>query len=266
MAAMSADRKRSAREKAEAARRAQASAERRRRQLIILGAVVAVIAVAVVIGVVVSNNKASSVASLGTGPFVAPSGAVGADDLAIPYGADQNSKVTLVIYEDFRCPFCKEAETMFEPVYKTYAADGRIKVQYHLVNLIDRNLGGTGSIRSGNAGACAQSAGKFPELHDILYANQPEETNDAYGSNATLINLAKQVPGLVTASFQACVNNDTHGSWVVKNFNALDALLKGSPATPYYAINGTQFPLTNQPSATQQASFKAALDKAVAAP
>jgi protein-disulfide isomerase len=265
MAAMSADRRASAREKAEAARRAQASAERRKRQFIILGAVVALLAVAVVIGVVVSHNKATSEAALGTGPFVAPSGAVGADGLAIPYGANQSAKVTLTIYEDFRCPFCKQAESMFESVYKTYAADGKIKVQYHLVNLIDRNLGGTGSIRSGNAGACAQSAGRFPGLHDVLYANQPEETNDAFGSNATLINLAEKVPGLVTPSFQSCVNNDTHGSWVVRNFDALNALLKGSPATPYYAINGAQFPLTNQPAATQQASFKAALDKAVAA-
>lgn len=265
MAAMSADHKGSAREKAEAARRAQASTERRKRQLVILGAVVALLAVAVVIGVVVSHNKTTSEAALGSGPFTAPSGAVGADSLAIPYGADQNAKVTLVIYEDFRCPYCKQAESMFESIYKAYAADGRIKVQYHLVNLIDRNLGGTGSIRSGNAGACAQSAGKFPELHDVLYANQPEESNDAFGNNATLINLAKQVPGLVTAPFETCVNNDTHGSWVVKNFNALSGLLKGSPATPYYAIDGTQFPLTNQSAATQQASFKAALDKAVAA-
>ena len=265
MAAMSADRRASAREKAEAARRAQASAERRKRQFIILGAVVALLAVAVVIGVVVSNNKATTDAALGTGPFVAPSGAVGADSLAIPYGANQNAKVTLVIYEDFRCPFCKEAESMFEPIYKAYAADGRIKVEYHLVNLIDRNLGGTGSIRSGNAGACAQGAGKFPEFHDVLYANQPDENDDAFGSNATLIDLAKKVPGLVTAPFESCVNGDTHGSWVVRNFDALNTLLKGSPATPYYGIDGTQFPLTNQPAATQQASLKAALDKAVAA-
>jgi protein-disulfide isomerase len=264
MTAMAADRRGSAREKAEAARLAQAATDRRRRQLLILGAVVAVLAVAAIVGVVVSHDKASGNAALGTGPFVAPSGAVGAGNLGIPYGADHNAGVTLVIYEDFRCPYCKAAESMFESIYKQYAAAGEIKVQYHLVDLIDRNLGGTGSIRAGNAGACAQDAGKFPELHDVLYANQPDESDDAYGSNVTLITLAKQVSGLVTPSFESCVNGDTHGSWVVKNFNALNSLLSGSPATPYYAINGVQYALTTQSAAVQQAAFKAALDKAVA--
>jgi len=190
---------------------------------------------------------------------------VGDGSLAIPYGASQPAKVTLTVYEDFRCPYCKIAESMFESTYKSYAAAGKIKVQYHLVDLIDRNLGGTGSIRAGNAGACAQDAGKFEAYHDLLYANQPDETNDSYGSNAALISPAKQVSGLDTSAFEACVNNDTHGSWVKKNYASLSTLLNGSVATPYYAINGTQFKLAGESTADQQTAFKSALDSAVAA-
>jgi protein-disulfide isomerase len=254
-----------ARGKAAAAREAQAAAERRRRQFMIGGAVVAVIAVLVAFGLLVQHNRAASDSALGTGPVSAPSGAVGAGSLAIPFGASQSAPVTLTVYEDFRCPYCKVAESMFESTYKGYADAGKIKVQYHLVDLIDRNLGGTGSIRAGNAGACAQSAGKFEAYHDILYANQPDESDDAYGSDATLVSLAKQVPGLDAAAFESCVNGDVHGSWVKKNYDALSTLLGGSVATPYYAIGGTQFKLTGQSAADQQAAFKAALDSAVAA-
>jgi protein-disulfide isomerase len=253
----------SAREKAAAARQVQVAAERHKRQLVIGGLVAAVIAALVAVGLLVQHNRATSDAALGTGPFVAPSGAVGTGSLAIPYGASPSAKVTLTIYEDYRCPYCRMAESMFESTYRTYAASGKIKVQYHLVDLIDRNLGGTGSLRAGNAGACAQDAGKFEAYHDVLYAAQPDENDDAYGSNAALITLAKQVGGLGTATFESCVNGGTHAAWVKKNYDSLSTLLNGSVATPYYAINGTQYKLTGQSPAYQQTAFKAALDSAL---
>jgi protein-disulfide isomerase len=264
----------SARQKVVAARQAEAVGQRRRRQLVIGSAVVAVIALAVTVGLAVQGKRASADAAIGSGPFVAPAGAVGEGKLAIPFGApgvsgaagaSQGAKVTLTIYEDFRCPYCRMAEAAFEPVYKPYAQAGKIAVQYHLVDLIDRNLGGTGSLRAGNAGACAQDAGMFEAYHDVFYANQPEETNDAYGSNATLFSLAAQVPGLSSPAFRACVNAGTHGSWVKRNYDSLNTLLAGSVSTPYYAINGRRYNMPGQTEAAQQGAFKAALDDAIAA-
>lgn len=255
----------SVRQKVALVKHAQVAALRRRRQLLISGGVLAVIAVVAVIGVLVQHNKASVDTAIGTGPLVAPVGAVGEGGRAIPYGASRAAKVTLTVYEDFRCPYCLRAEAAFESIYKAYAQAGKIRVQYHLVDLLDRNLGGTGSIRAGNAGACAQDAGKFEAYHDVLYANQPEETNDGFGSDAALIDLATRVPGLDTAAFRSCVAHGTHGSWVRRNYDALNALLKGSVSTPYYAINGTRFMMTGQSAAYQQEAFKAALDSAIAA-
>ena len=272
-------RERSGRLKAAAVRQAQVAAQRRKRQLWIGGAVFVLIAALVTVGVLVQHKRAVADAALGTGPFVAPAAAVGPGSLAIPFGGDSNpfapssnslvapARVTLTVYEDFRCPYCQLAESMFESTYKSYALAGKIQVQYHLVDLIDRNLGGTGSLRAGNAGACAQDAGpgKFAALHDLLYANQPDENDDAYGSDAALISLAKQVPGLDGPTFESCVNGDVHGSWVKRNYASLSTVLNGSVATPYYAINGKQYKLTGQPAAVQQAAFRAALDAAVAA-
>ncbi len=268
----------SGRRKAAAVRQAQVAAQRRRRQLWIGGGVFVVIAALVTAGILVQQKRAVAIAALGAGPFVAPAGAVGEGGLAIPFGAATASaasaasaaapaKVTLTVYEDFRCPYCRLAESMFESTYRQYALAGKVQVQYHLVDLIDRNLGGTGSLRAGNAGACAQDAGpgKFAAYHDALYAGQPDETDDSYGSAAALISLARQVPGLDTPAFESCVDADTHGSWVKRNYDSLSKILNGSVATPYYAINGTQYKLTGQPAAAQQAAFRTALDAAIAA-
>ena len=268
---------RSGRLKAAAVRQAEVAAQRRKRQLWIAAGVFVLIAALVTVGVLVQRKQAVANAALGTGPFVAPAAAVGPGSLAIPFGGGSApssptspvapARVVLTVYEDFRCPYCQLAESMFESTYKSYALAGKIQVQYHLVDLIDRNLGGTGSLRAGNAGACAQDAGpgKFAALHDLLYANQPDENDDAYGSDAALISLAKQVPGLDGPAFEACVNGDVHGSWVKKNYASLSTVLNGSVATPYYAINGKQYKLTGQPAAAQQTAFRAALDAALAA-
>jgi len=255
-----------ARERAAAAYAADQAKARRKRQYLIGGLVLVVIAAAVGIGIAVQHHVSQTSSSAANGALVYPSGTVDGG-LAIPYGTDQNAKVTLTVYEDFRCPYCKEAETMFNSIYSADAEAGKIKVQYHVVNLIDQNDGGTGSIQAGNAAACAQNVGnaKFKAYHDVLYANQPDETDDAYSSNSTLISYAKQVSGLDSSSFESCVNSGKYQPWVKKNYDALKTAEGGSVSTPDYLINGTRFELTSASAATQQANFTAALNKAIAA-
>jgi protein-disulfide isomerase len=255
-----------ARQRAAAAYADEQRRTRRRRQLLIGGIVVVVIGAAVGIGIGVQSHTSAVGSAPANGPLVFPSGTVDSG-LAIPYGTNQSAKVTLVIYEDFRCPFCKEAESMFGPIYTADAQAGKIGVRFHIVNLIDQNAGGTGSIQAGNAAACAQNVGnaQFKAYHDVLFANQPDETNDAFASNPTLIDYAKQVPGLDSASFESCVNSGRYQPWVKKNYAALSAAESGNVSTPDYLINGQRFNLTSQPAATQEASFTDALNKAIAA-
>lgn len=255
-----------ARERAAAAYAAEQAKARRKRQYLIGGLVVVLIGAAVGIGIAVQNSVNHTESSPANGPLVYPSGAVDGG-LAIPFGSDENAKVTLTIYEDFRCPFCKEAESMFNPIYTADAEAGKIKVRYRIVNLIDQNDGGTGSIQAGNAAACAQNAGnaKFKAYHDILFSNQPNESDDAFSSNSTLISYAKKVPGLDSSTFESCVDSGRYQPWVKKNYDALKTAEGGSVSTPDYLINGTRYNLTAQSAAVQQAAFTAALDKAISA-
>jgi protein-disulfide isomerase len=229
------DAKRAARERLIEERQKQKARDKRRRGLIVGGAVVGVLALAAVIGVVASNSGKDDSGGTATSAVVPPQGATGKDSLAIQVGAS-DAPSTLTVWEDFRCPACEQFETAFRSTIHELENSGHIKVQYHLVTLIDGNMGGSGSLRAANAAACAQTAGKFPAYHDVLYENQPEETNDAFAKNSRLIELAGRVDGLRTAAFTSCVNDGKHDSWVKKS-NAAFQQGKFS-GTPTVQLNG----------------------------
>lgn len=225
--------KRTARERLAAERAKQRSAEKRRRTLIVGAGVVCVLGLAAVIGVVAANvGKDKGDAS---GPLITPSGATGKDGLAIPVGKE-SARSTLVVWEDFRCPACKSFEDTYRSTIHELAAAGRLKVEYHLATLIDGNMGGSGSRRAANAAACAQDAGKFVPYHDVLFENQPPETDDAFAKDAKLKALARKVDGLTGPAFDTCVDEGRHNAWVAKSS---EAFLKGGfRGTPAVFLNG----------------------------
>lgn len=226
--------KRAARERLMAERAQEKSREKRRRGLIVGGAVVGVLALAAVIGVVAANVGGDKKES--AGPVVAPKGASGKDSLAIPVGK-ADAKSTLTIWEDFRCPACAQFENTYRSTIHELTEKGQLKVEYHLATIIDGNMGGEGSKRAANAAVCAQDAGKFPEYHDVLFSNQPAETDDAFAQNSKLLDLAGEVDGLSDdAAFKSCVEDGKHDAWVAKSSEAFQK--GGFQGTPTVILNG----------------------------
>ncbi|MFF3175325.1 thioredoxin domain-containing protein [Streptomyces sp. NPDC057900] len=227
--------KRAARDRLNQQREQLKARERRRRTLIVSTAVVGVLALAAVVGVIAANSGGKGSKDKASGPAVAPSGATGKDSLAIQVGAD-DAPSTLTIWEDFRCPVCAQFENAFRDTIHQLEQSKQLKVEYHLATLIDGNLGGSGSLKAANAAACAQDVGKFSAYHDVLYRNQPQETDDAFGDNSKLIDLSKKVDGLDTPAFRSCVEDGTHDSWVQKSDKAFRD--GGFQGTPTALLNG----------------------------
>lgn len=228
------DGKRTARERMAVEREKQKAADRRRRALIVGASVVCVLGLAAVVGVLAANSGKEK-KSAASGPVVSPSGATGKDSLAIPVGKD-SAKSTLTVWEDFRCPACQMFETVYSPTIHELVDAGQLKVEYHLVTLIDRKTGGSGSRHAANAAACAQDAGKFSAYHDVLFQNQPNETSDDFANDSKLIELAGKVEGLDTPAFRKCVTDGTHNSWVVKSDAAFQSGAFGG--TPTVLLRG----------------------------
>ncbi|MBS2537278.1 thioredoxin domain-containing protein [Catenulispora sp. NF23] len=252
--------KQNARERVMAEKIARQRAERRRKQWTIGGVVVVVIAVAGGVGIAVNAAKHDS------GTYLAPVGAVvdpqakSSKDLGIHVGS-ADAPVKMTVFEDFRCPVCQEIEGAVEPTYKQYVEAGKLQITYHPVRLIDSNNGGKGSLNGGNAAACAQDQGEFVPMHDLLYANQPNEETDGYGDNSKILSIADQVPALkVSTAFQTCVTKGQHDTWVQDNADQFNKLQL--PGTPTMFIDGQQLTFGQQNQAAVLQYFQGQLDAA----
>lgn len=204
--------------------------DKRKRTVIVAGAVVVVLAIAGTAIALVANHKSTPAK-----PVAIPQGATGDGKLVIPTGA-ADAPSTLTVYEDFRCPGCGMFEKTFRDTVHSLQDSGALKADYHLVTIIDGNMGGTGSLNAGNAAACAQDAGKYRAFHDVLYENQPDEREDKFGDKKYLLQLADKVPGLKTDTFTACVNGGTYDGWIKKSAAAFNS--SGFSSTPTILLNG----------------------------
>ncbi|MGH3099140.1 MAG: DsbA family protein [Streptosporangiales bacterium] len=223
-------------QKAQARERMRQEMERRKRRArrnriigVVAGATAVVVA-AVVVGIVVQTHRAKD-----EGP--APKGAV-ANNLAIPVG-QKDAPVTLTVYEDFRCPACKQFEQRYDSTIGKLVEAGKLRVRYHIATIIDANYPGTeGSKLAGNAAACAFEEGKFTEYHDVLYQNQPPETTDGF-TTEQLLKLAKNVKGLKgNDTFESCVKDETYVPWLKRVQKEFDTRFNGRVATPSFLLDG----------------------------
>ncbi|GAA2504529.1 DsbA family protein [Streptomyces thermolineatus] len=226
--------KQSARERMRIERERQAKRDKTRRQLLAGGAVVAVLAIAGGIGV--------AVASMGEDdrPLVVPANATGENGTTVVYG-DKNAKNTVDVYEDMRCPFCAQFEQANGKTLTKLADDESLslKVEYNFGTFIDSNAGGEGSTNALTAlgAALNESTDAFVAYHQVLFENHPEETDDKYGDDAYLVELAQKVPALKgNKDFEKAVKDGTYEAWAAKvseKFNENDI-----SGTPTVEVNG----------------------------
>lgn len=217
-------RSQSARERLREDRAREQAAKKRMRTLKVGIAVVGVLATVGLVGVLATQGGGESEDAAGK-PAVKP----------ITEGR-ASAPVTLSIYEDFRCPGCAQFEQGFKDTIGELREAGKVKVDYHLVSIVDRQDNGSGSANAANAAACAKDAGHFTAYHDTLFANQPTEGGDAFADAKNLIKLAGKVDGLDSSTFRACVNDKTHEDWVTRSSAAF--LESGYDATPTLLMDG----------------------------
>ncbi|MGA5198244.1 DsbA family protein [Streptomyces exfoliatus] len=200
----------------------------------------------------VKRRFLSAVVAVGLGLAVAACGArTGYADVAdIPesLGTDRTSIVvgdpaadtTVRLYEDPRCPACKEFETKGAgPELHRMTMKGTVQVHYTFASFLDGKLGGNGSKKAVNALRAALEEGKFVEYHQVLYTHQPEETVDGF-TDALLLQMASQVEGLRGERFDTAVRTMKYQVFV----DASEKVFQHSTAvgTPAMEVNDVPLP------------------------
>ena len=194
---------------------------------------VALIATAVIGGVVYSHAMADQPQAVG-GQYPTT---VSSDGTVVAGGA--KAKATLDVYEDFLCPYCKhELEDPYGKDVAKAIADGSLKVNYHVLDLLDSETTPAGySLRAGNAALAAATVGRFAEFHAALYNAQPTEGQAGY-TDDQLIDIGRKA-GITSQQFADEVR-DGHFDAQVK---AQTDAAQNSPdfkGTPTVISNGTQ--------------------------
>lgn len=157
------------------------------------------------------------------------------------YGITFNptAKVKVDIYEDFRCPNCRNFEAVNNSYVNGLVRSGKIQAVYHPMHFIASD-----SQLTAAAAACAADQGKFLEMHTALYVNQPSAAqmaeNSPYWTNTQLALLGHAV-GITSKTFDSCINNGKYLNWS-NNINS-DAAAKNINATPTILVNGKALPL-----------------------
>lgn len=160
---------------------------------------------------------------------------------------DPGARMTVRLYEDPRCPVCKEFETAGGgPVLTKWVLRHKVKVEYTMASFLDPRLGGDGSKKAVNALRAALERGKFAEYHAVLYQNQPAEEVDGF-TDARLLQLAGRVKGLRSPSFDAAVRSMKYRGFVNSAESAYAAAGHRDghtgPGTPTAVVNGYQIPV-----------------------
>jgi protein-disulfide isomerase len=140
-------------------------------------------------------------------------------------GAD-NAPVTIVKFEDFECPFCRNVQPALADVLKRY--NGKVRIVHKDLPL--QAIHPQAQLAA-EAARCAGDQGKYWEYHDTLYAKSPKL------AAADLTAYAKEM-GLDVMNFDQCLGGGKHKALVQKDLS--EGAQLGITGTPTFFINGRE--------------------------
>ncbi|MDX6306966.1 MAG: hypothetical protein QOI06_12 [Nocardioidaceae bacterium] len=233
--------------------RAQQAAERRRRTLLVSAVGIAVIAVIVATFVVIQLAGSSTAVAARAVRGSTPN-----------YGfvvGKPGAPATMVAYEDFQCPICKQFEDTDGSMLQKDITAGKLKIEYRPIAFLNQmSEGNMYSTRSLNAAACVSNftnSQTWKLFHDLLYKDQPAE-NTPGRTDAQLVTYAKQA-GATSPAVASCIMNQTFKDWTA---SATDAASKaGVSGTPTVLLDGKNVSINTLANTAQVSKL---IDAAVA--
>jgi protein-disulfide isomerase len=161
-------------------------------------------------------------------PLSDPARRVPGDPMAL--GAP-DAPVTMVMYSDFRCPFCAKFSRDTEPeLIDRYVDNGTLRLEWR-----DFPIFGEQSFVAARAGRAAAAQGRFWEFTRAVYAAAPQ-TGHPDLSEDVLIGFAEDAAVPDIARFTAEMRGTVHESAIQRDLDEAQRL--GVPSTPAFLVNG----------------------------
>lgn len=210
--------------------------EVKRRRIFLTGGIVVAVIVVVGVGAWAISSAGSNNDPYAGQAYIQPNN-VGAKG-AVTYANDAaKDPVTVVVYEDFQCPFCKQFDDSAGDFLRQSVADGDITLEWHPLAVLNNVSKDQYSTRALNAAACVlddTDVKTYIAMHELLFAHQPKENTKGL-SNAKLAALAEQAGA---GDLTTCINSRKFGPWTKKVSD--EAIKDGLKSTPTIAIKGNK--------------------------
>ena len=150
--------------------------------------------------------------------------------------------VTVDVYIDFLCPFCRHFELSAGDALARLVSDGQISLAYHPMNFLDAASTTRYSTRAAAASGCASDGGRFAEFAHALFVSQPPEGGSGL-TDAELAELAISV-GLDGPAFTGCAQRGSYLDW--PPYVTARATARGVQATPTVLVKGAPVPASGR--------------------
>jgi protein-disulfide isomerase len=143
-----------------------------------------------------------------------------------PAKGPEYAPVTIVKFEDFQCPYCKQFQPTVTELLSRY--NGKIRLVHKDLPLDSIH---PQARQAAEAARCADEQDRFWNYHDKLYANAPKF------SAGDLTNYAKEL-GLNVGFFERCFASGKYRTIVKQDIS--DGVQLGLTGTPIFFINGRE--------------------------
>ena len=145
------------------------------------------------------------------------------DTSGSPAKGSPDAKLAIVEFSDFQCPFCNRVTPTLKQIEKEYGDEVRIVFKHLPLSIHPK------APAAHAAAEAAHRQGKFWEMHDLIFANQHEMSEEKY------LEYAEQI-GLDMEKFKA----DMASAEVKRKVDAdvAEASKLGVTGTPAFFVNG----------------------------
>ena len=141
---------------------------------------------------------------------------------AAPSAGPGEAPVTMTVFADFRCRYCKAAQQTIRRIVRDYGGAVRLVFRHMPLDVNSE------SMTSARAAYCAGRQGFFWQYHDALFAAEDF-------APATLRNIASGL-NLKPAEFDACLDSEVSRAAVLADLR--EARRLGITGTPTFVVNG----------------------------
>ncbi|MFC1719747.1 DsbA family protein [Pseudomonadota bacterium] len=173
-----------------------------------------------------------------------------------PFLGDADATVTLMEFSDYQCPFCsRHYRDVMPTLVEEYVNTGKLKyvMRENPIQSIHSR-----ALPAAKAALCAQDQGKYWEMHNMLFDNQKELTDENLKAFAETI-------GLDTVAFDTCTENENTMKRIDEDLVTGSSI--GIRGTPGFVVGLTDPDDSNQANMTQfingaqsLANFQAAIN------